>query len=49
MHAPEIAGDAVEFATLPDGDVIVDWEQGDVNLSRLAEAVEQPCSGRARP
>ena len=41
VHAPEIAGDAVEFVTLPDGDVIVDVEQGDAALSPLAEAVEQ--------
>jgi hypothetical protein len=40
-HAPEIAGDAVAFATLPSGDVIVDEEQGDADLSPLADAVEK--------
>lgn len=39
--APEIAGDAVEFAALPEGDLIVDEEQGDADLSPLAEAVEK--------
>ena len=39
--APEIAGNAVEFVTLPDGDVLVDEEQGDADLSPLADAVEQ--------
>jgi hypothetical protein len=39
--APELAGDDVEFATLPDGDVIVDVEQGDADLSPLADAVEK--------
>jgi hypothetical protein len=41
VNAPEIAGDAVEFATLPDGNIIVDEEQGDANLSPLADAVEE--------
>jgi hypothetical protein len=40
-RAPEIAGDDVEYATLPNGDVIVDVEQGDADLSPLAEAVEK--------
>jgi hypothetical protein len=40
-EAPELAGDDVEFATLPDGDVIVDVEQGDADLSPLADAVEK--------
>lgn len=39
--APELAGDVVAFATLPNGDVIVDEEQGDADLSPLADAVEQ--------
>lgn len=38
--APELAGDAVAFATLPDGTVIVDEEQGDADLAPLAEAIE---------
>lgn len=41
VHAPGIAGDAVEFATLANGDVIVDTEQGDADLSPFADAVEQ--------
>ena len=41
VHAPDIAGDAVEFATLANGDVIVDTEQGDADLSAFADAVEQ--------
>ena len=39
--APQIDGDVVEFATLLSGDVIVDVEQGDADLSPLAEAVEK--------
>jgi hypothetical protein len=38
---PGIAGDAVEFATLPTGDVIVDTESGDGDLSPLADEVEK--------
>ena len=41
VNAPGIAGDKVEFATLPAGDVIVDTETGDADLSPLADAVEQ--------
>jgi hypothetical protein len=40
-HAPQIAGDEVEFAALPDGDLIVDEEQGDADLSPLADAIER--------
>jgi hypothetical protein len=40
-HAPGIAGDRVEFATLPAGDVIVDTETGDADLSPLADEVEK--------
>jgi hypothetical protein len=40
-HAAGIAGDRVEFATLPAGDVIVDTETGDADLSPLADAVEK--------
>jgi hypothetical protein len=49
-HATGIAGDVVEFATLRNGDVIVDEEQGDGDLAALAEAVEQhiPPPYRAR-
>jgi hypothetical protein len=41
VDAPQLPGDTVEFATLPKGDVIVDVEQGDTDLSPLADAVEQ--------
>jgi hypothetical protein len=41
VHAPGIPGTSVEFATLPDGDVIVDSEQGDADLSPLADEVER--------
>ncbi|HEX7581446.1 MAG TPA: hypothetical protein VF321_00040 [Gaiellaceae bacterium] len=41
VHAPEIHGDTAEFATLPNGDMIVDTEQGDADLSPLADAVEK--------
>jgi hypothetical protein len=35
-----LQGDEIRFTTLPDGDLIVDEEQGDANLSELADAVE---------
>jgi hypothetical protein len=41
VHAAGIPGDAVDFATLASGDVIVDSEQGDADLSPFADAVEQ--------
>lgn len=41
VHAPEIQGDTAEFATLSNGDMIVDTEQGDADLSPLADAVEK--------
>jgi hypothetical protein len=40
-HVAGIAGDRVEFATLPSGDVIVDAETGDGDLSPLADVVEK--------
>lgn len=40
-EAPEIGGDAVSFAALPTGDLIVDDEQGDADLAPLANAIEQ--------
>jgi len=40
-EAPDIAGNGVAFATLPNGDIIIDVEQGDADLSPLAEAVEK--------
>jgi hypothetical protein len=39
VEAPDIAGEAVGFATLSNGDVIVDTE-GDADLSPFADAVE---------
>ena len=41
VHAPGIAGDTVEFATVPAGDMIVDTETGDADLSPFADAVEK--------
>ena len=41
VTAPGIDGDKVEFATLPTGDLIVDTETGDADLSPLADAVEK--------
>lgn len=41
VQAPALAGDRVEFTTLPNGDVIVGQESGDADLSPLADAVEQ--------
>jgi hypothetical protein len=41
VHAAGIAGDRVEFATLPAGDVIVDTETGDADLSPIADTVEK--------
>ena len=41
VHVSGIAGDTVEFATLPAGDVIVDTETGDDDLSPFADEVEK--------
>jgi hypothetical protein len=41
VTAPGIAGDEVEFATLPTGDLIVDTETGDADLSPMADTVEK--------
>jgi hypothetical protein len=41
VAVPGLAGNRIEFTTLPNGDVIVDVEQGDADLSPLAEAVEK--------
>jgi hypothetical protein len=41
VHAPGIAGDTVEFATVPAGDMIVDTETGDADLSPFADEVEK--------
>ena len=42
--APGIAGDSVRFTVLPDGDLIVEEEEGDGDLSPLADAVESRIS-----
>jgi hypothetical protein len=39
--APGIAGDRVEFTVLPEGDLIVETEEGDGDLSPLADAIEE--------
>jgi hypothetical protein len=44
VTAPGLAGDRVEFTTIPDGDVIVSEEAGDADLSPLADAVERRVS-----
>lgn len=41
VRAPGLAGDRVEFTTLPNGDVIVERERGDGDLAPLADAIEQ--------
>ena len=41
ITAPGIEGDKIEFATLPTGDLIVDTETGDADLSPFADAVEK--------
>jgi hypothetical protein len=41
VAAPEIEGDAVDFAALPDGTLLVEEEQGEGSLEPLATAVEQ--------
>jgi hypothetical protein len=38
---PGLAGDRIEFTTLPDGDVIVSEEAGDADVSPLADAIER--------
>jgi hypothetical protein len=38
---PSLAGNEVEFTTLPNGDVIVEKEKGDGDLSPLADSVER--------
>ena len=41
VTAPALAGDRIEFTTIPGGDVIVSEETGDADLSPLADAVER--------
>ncbi len=38
---PGLAGDAIEFAALPSGELIVDEDQGNADLSPLADEVER--------
>lgn len=41
VRAAGLAGDLVEFTTLPNGDIIVEKEKGDGDLSPLADAIEE--------
>ena len=41
VTAPALMGDRVQFATLPNGDLIISEENGDADLTPLAEAVER--------
>jgi hypothetical protein len=40
-EAPEVGGHEVEFVAMPDGSLIVDEEQGEGDLTPLAEAAER--------
>ena len=40
VDVPGLAGNLVEFTTLPNGDLIIDEESGNADLSPLADAVE---------
>ncbi len=40
-EAPGVAGDEVEFVTLPDGSLLVEEEASDARLDALAQAVEE--------
>jgi hypothetical protein len=44
VSAPALAGDRVEFTTIPNGDVILGEEAGDADLSPLADALERHVS-----
>jgi hypothetical protein len=44
VTAPALAGDRVEFTTIPNGDVIVDEESSNADLTTLADAVERHVS-----
>jgi hypothetical protein len=41
VEVPGLAGDRIEFTTLPHGDLIVSEETGDADVSPLADAVER--------
>jgi hypothetical protein len=40
-EAPGLEGDAVHFVALPNGDLVVDEDEPDQRLNRLAQAVEE--------
>jgi hypothetical protein len=44
VQAPGLGGDRIEFTTIPNGDVIVNQESGDADLSPLVDAIEQHVS-----
>jgi hypothetical protein len=44
VTVPGLAGNRVEFTTVPDGDLIVDEQSGDADLSPLADALERHVS-----
>jgi hypothetical protein len=44
VDAPGLAGNRIEFTAIPNGDLIVDEEAGDADLSPFADAVEQRMS-----
>ena len=41
VNAPGLAGDTIVFTTLAGGEVLIDEEQGDADVSALADAVEK--------
>jgi hypothetical protein len=41
VNAAALAGARIEFTTLPNGDILVEQEEGDADLGPLAEAVER--------
>jgi len=41
VHAPGLGGDTIEFTTLEGGNVLIAEEQGDADVSALADAVEK--------
>jgi hypothetical protein len=43
-EAPGMEGHEVDFVTLPDGSIVIDEEEGDVDLTAFADAVERRVS-----
>jgi len=41
VSAPGLAGEKIAFTTLPEGDLVVSEEEGDADVSVLADAVEE--------